>query len=129
MHEQWVKRTYHRELFGTLGLYAVLLVASIVFGRGMEEGILRTVFLMSPIIGVLLAIWAIARQLRRIDEFVRQITLENIAAAAGITAAFSMTYGFMEAAGYPRLSMFTIWMVLMGSWGIISFVRCRLPRE
>jgi hypothetical protein len=29
----------------------------------------------------------------------------------------------MENAGYPRLSMFTVWMVMMSAWAIIAIVR------
>lgn len=126
MHEQKVQRTYNVEMYGALAIYAVMLVASIKFGRGMDAGVLRTIVLSSPMIGFMLGVWAVARQFRRVDEFQRQIKLENLALAAAVTAGASFTYGFLETAGYEKLSMFWVWMVMGGAWAVITFLRCRI---
>ena len=123
MHEKRVMKTYFRELFGSIALYTLLLVLAIRFGRPMPEGVLRTVVLVTPMIGFGLAIWAIARHLRRADEYVRQWLLESIALAAAITAGLTFTYGFLETAGFPRLSMFTVWCVLCASFGLACLLR------
>ena len=123
MHEKKIGRIYHRELFGSLAIYTILLVATIKYGRGMPEGLLRTLVLASPMIGFFLATWAIARHLKRIDEYLRQFTLENIAIAAAVTMGLSFTYGFMETAGYPHLSMFSVWMLMGATWGVTTFLR------
>jgi hypothetical protein len=123
MHEKKIGWMYHKELFGSLAIYTVMLVLTIRYGRGMQEGIVRTLVLASPMIGFFLAIWAIARHLKRIDEYLRQFTLENIALAGAVTAGLTFTYGFMETAGYPKLSMFSVWMVMCGSWGVINCAR------
>lgn len=73
-------------------------------------------------------IWAIARHLRRVDEYVRQFTLKNIAIAAALTAGATFTYGFMETAGYEKLSMFTVWLVLCGAWGAATCIRGLMNR-
>jgi hypothetical protein len=122
-HEKRVTRTYHRELFGAIALYTLLLVAAIRFGRPMEEGVLRTLVLVSPMIGFGAAIWAIVRHLARVDEFIRKQLTENVALAAAITAGLTFTYGFLETAGYPKLSMFTVWCVLCGTFGIVQVIR------
>lgn len=126
MHEQKVRRTYNTEMYGALAIYALMLVVSIKFGRGMEAGVLRTVVLSSPMIGFMLGVWAVARQFRRVDELQRQIMLENLALAAAITAGASFTYGFLETAGYQMLSMFWVWVVMGGAWAVITFLRCRI---
>jgi hypothetical protein len=123
MHEKKIGWMYHKELFGSLAIYTVMLVLTIRYGRGMQEGIVRTLVLASPMLGFFLAIWAIARHLKRIDEYLRQFTLENMALAGAVTAGLTFTYGFMETAGYPKLSMFSVWMVMCGSWGVINCVR------
>ena len=71
---------------------------------------------------ILLAIWAIVRQVRRSDEFIRKTTMEHIAIAAAVTAGWTFTYGFLENAGYPRLSMFTVWPVMGAVWGGLTIV-------
>lgn len=128
MHEKMIARVYLRELLGSLAIYIILLVATITYGRGMPEGLVRTLVLATPMIGFFLATWAIARHLKRIDEYLRQFTLENIAIAAAVTMGLSFTYGFMETAGYAHLSMFSVWMVMGATWGITTFVRAWMNR-
>jgi len=128
MHEKRVTKAYHRELFGALALYAALLVAALHYGRPMQEGMLRTLVLVSPMVGFGAAIWAIARHLARIDEYLRRQMLENIALGAAITAGLSFIYGFLENAGFPRLSMFAVWCVLCGATGLVALVRKLLDR-
>ena len=128
MHEKLVNRSYLLELFGAMALYGVILVVSIKLGRPMAEGTLRTVLLLTPMLGFFGMVWAVARHLRRVDEYIRQFTLENIAIAAAVTAGATFTYGFMETAGYEKLSMFTVWMVLCGSLGAATFIRAFMNR-
>lgn len=128
MHEKRVGKAYMRELMGSLALYMVLLFAAIRWGRPMEEGVLRTLVLLSPMIGFGLALWAIARHFGRIDEYVRMRLLETVALAAAITAGLTFSYGFLETAGYPKLSMFTVWCVLCGATVLVQLVRKLLDR-
>lgn len=121
--EKSLGNTYLRELGGSLAVYAVLLVAAIRFGRPMEEGVLRTIFLLSPMVGFCLGLWAIARHVNRMDEYLHRILLESVALGAALTAGLTFTYGFLETAGYPKLSMFAVWMVLCGSTGVVTMIR------
>ena len=123
VHEKRVAKMYLREMFASLALYTLLLVAAISFGRPMAPGVLRTVVLLSPMIGFGAAIWAIVRQIGRVDEYVRMRLLENVSLAAAITAGLTFSYGFLETAGYPKLSMFTVWCVLCGSVLVVQLVR------
>jgi hypothetical protein len=128
MYEKRVAWAYHRELLGSIAVYIALLLASIRLGRPMAEGVLRTIVLTSPMVGFGLMIWAVTRQFGRVDEYVRQRLLETLGMAAAITAAVTFTYGFLETAGYPRLSMFAVWIVLGTSWGVVGCVRKLLDR-
>ncbi|MDQ1833328.1 hypothetical protein [Massilia scottii] len=123
MHEKIIGRRYLRELFGAIGIYALILTAAIVYGRALADGPLRTLVLVSPVIGIVLAVWAIVRHMRRVDEFIRQSTLENAAIAAALTAALTLTYGFLETAGFPRLSMFAVWPLMGACWLVTGLVR------
>jgi hypothetical protein len=129
MHEQKIKRAYNREFLSAMTIYVVMLTVSIRWGRGMEDGVLRTVVLTSPMVGFMLALWAVVRQMRRIDEYVRQTMLENLAIAAGVTAGLSFTYGFLETAGFPKLTMFAVWPVMGAAWGLMTAIRCRMNRD
>jgi hypothetical protein len=128
MREKRIARIYYREMFAAFALYTILLMAAIRFGRPMADSLLRTAILASPMIGFGAAIWAIARQVQRADEYIRMRLLENIALAAAITAGLTFSYGFLETAGFEKLSMFTVWAVLCLSLGAVQLVRKALGR-
>lgn len=124
MHEKIVARAYKTELWTAVAIYAVLLFGSISVGRRMDAGVLRTIVLVIPMIGFGLMIRAIARHVARIDEYQRQRLLETLALSFAVTGAVTFTYGFLETAGFPRLSMFTVWIIMGGSWAAVSGMRC-----
>jgi O-antigen/teichoic acid export membrane protein len=120
MYQKRIYGSYYREMLIALALYCALLVVAIRFGRPMDEGVLRTLVLVSPMLGFGLMLRAIVRHIQRVDEYIRQLLLESVALSAGITAGLTFTYGFLESAGYPRLSMFSVWGVLC----IVTMVVC-----
>jgi hypothetical protein len=123
MHEKRVARAYRIDLWTAIAVYVVLLLASIRYGRPMDDGLLRTVVLLAPMIGFALMIRAIARHVARIDEYQRLRMLESVALAFAITGAVTFSYGFLETAGFPKLSMFSVWIVMGASWGLVNLVR------
>jgi hypothetical protein len=128
MHERKIIVRYLAEMLGAFFLYALVLVISIDLGRHMPKGIGRTLLLVSPMLPFLLVVWAVVRQIRRSDEYIRLQTLENIAIAAGVTAGWTFTYGFLENAGFPLLSMFNVWPVMGFVWAIVAIVRSGMCR-
>jgi energy-converting hydrogenase Eha subunit A len=123
MYEKRVARAYNIELLVSLAVYAVLLVGSIRLGRPMADGWERTLVLLVPMIGFGLMIRALIRHVARVDEYQRVRLLENIALASAITAGLSFSYGFLETAGYPKLSMFSVWIALGASFGAVLALR------
>lgn len=123
MHEKRVARAYRFELWTAIAVYVVLLAASIRYGRPLPDGLPRTVVLLAPMIGFGLMIRAIARHVARIDEYQRLRMLEGVALAFAITAAVTFSYGFLETAGFPKLPMFSVWIVMGTSWGLVNLVR------
>jgi small-conductance mechanosensitive channel len=123
MHEKQVARAYRKELWSSVAVYMVLLFGSITYARQLPDSVLRTVLLVSPMIGFALMIRSIARHVARIDEYQRMRLLENLALSAAITGAATFTYGFLETAGFPRLSMFTVWVVMGSAWLLVSVIR------
>jgi len=128
MKEREVNNRYRLELFSAMLAYIGVLVGSIWLAKPMEDGLARTLVLVSPVIPLLLAVWAIARHFGRMDEFLRLRSLEGLAVAAGITAALSFTYGFLEGAGFPKLSMFWVWGVMGAAWALHTILRCTFSR-
>lgn len=129
MYEKRVGRAHQRDMAIAMAVYLALLFGTILYARGMDQGIIRTLLLVSPIIGVILLVWALARHMQRVDEFVRQFALENMALAAGLTAGLTFTYGFLETAGFPRMSMFIVLPLMFMLYGVISCARVLAIRE
>jgi hypothetical protein len=123
MHEKQVARAYRIDLWVAIAVYLILLFASIQYGRPLPEGLLRTVVLLLPMVGFALMIRALVRHVARIDEYQRLRMLESIGIAFAITGAVTFSYGFLETAGFPRVSMFGVWMVMGVSWGLVNLVR------
>src|SRR4051812_27335064 len=116
MKERDANRKYRMELGGSMALYALALVGSLHFAKPMEPGTAQTLLLLTPVIPLFLSIWAIARHFKRMDEFIRLRSLEGLAIAAAITAGLTFTYGFLESAGFQKLSMFWVWGVMGMAW-------------
>ena len=129
LKEQRTYGVYRRELMVAMVVYAVLLVGAIRLARPLDEGVLRTALLVSPIIGFGLMIRAIIRHVARIDEYQRLRMLESFSIAMAITGAVSFSYGFLETAGFPKQSMFWVWVVMGVSWGLVGCVRGLLERR
>jgi hypothetical protein len=123
MSQQEKNRRYLLELASAMFLYFVALFGALRIGGRLPHGEFRLAVLLSPVLPLGLAAWAIIRHVRRTDEFVRQTTLENIAVAAGVTALVTFTYGFLETAGYPRISMFFVWPLMGLTWLIAGTFR------
>ncbi len=118
-------KRYAIELGAGLAAYAAMLVASLICLRaGMPPQPLATIVAVSPMVPALGVCWAILRQLRRIDEFQRRLQLEALALAFAGTAFITFSYGFLENAGYPKISMFAVWP-LMGALWIAGLAFCR----
>ncbi len=123
MREKQMNQTYFRELFGSIFIYIVVLFTSVWFAKGMPDGLLRTTLAITPTLPALGMLWAIIRHFSRMDEYLRIWNLENVAIAGALTATFSITYGFLEGVGFPNLSMWVIWGLFMGGWGIVACTR------
>lgn len=128
MYEHKILFRYIGEMIGAFILYALVLIVSINVGRPMPDGIERTLILFSPMLPVLLMMLAVVRYFRRVDEYVRLKILENWAVTGGITAVWTFTYGFMENAGLPRLSMFTVLPIMGVTSALLVAVRRMLDR-
>ena len=120
MREREGMRKYLREIGGATGLYLVVLFFSLRYAKYLAEGFGRTLLLLAPMIPCALMLWAFMRHMKRMDEYVRLRSLQSLAVAGGITGGFALTYGFLEIAGYPRIGMFSVWMMFCLSWGVVS---------
>lgn len=114
-------RRYVLELGGAIALYSILLMVSVLLlQRGAMAHGTRVAVAVLPMLAGPLVAWAIVRQLRRLDELQRRIQLEALSIAFMAVAMLSMTYGFIENAGFPKLSMFVVWPFMAAVWLLAS---------
>ncbi len=119
---------YLSEMIAVFFLYAAVLIISIEIANRLHNGPVQTAIVLTPMIPFFLALAAIVRHVRRLDEYVRLQMLENVVVVAGVTAGLTFTYGFLEGVGFPRLSMFTIWPVMCATFIVVGLGRLILRR-
>lgn len=106
-------------------LYAAAVVTSAWYLRstsGLSEPVLIIVAGL-PIIFGAVAVWTQIRQINAMDEYLRQIQLNSLAIAAAGTAFLTIAYGSLEAAGFPRLSMFYVAPLTIAIWVASNFIQ------
>lgn len=113
---------YMVELFAVVGLYGIVLIASVWLLNAYPDSPLRVVIALAPMLPALLLPVVVVRYLRRVDELQRQIQLEALGFAFAGTAVITFGYGFLETAGLPRLSWFAVWPIMGALWIIGSLI-------
>lgn len=122
------QRRYFWEFGLAIGAYMLVLTASVY---GLDHGLngLAKYFVAIapaiPLVGVCLAV---VRWLRATDEFQRQTTITAMAIAGGSTALICVTYGFLENAGLPQMSVWISYLIFMTIFGIATPILQRTPR-
>jgi hypothetical protein len=95
---QQANKRYHR-LFGPAMLaYSICIVGGVfgVHATGPNNLIVRTLAGLAAAIPLIIAIWALLRFVRETDEFNRQMNLQALAFAGGVTASLAALVGFLQ---------------------------------
>jgi hypothetical protein len=109
--------------------YVVLLFISVWLLNNLPEGEwLRYPASVLPVFPIVYGASALLRFIRDIDELQRRIQLDGIAFGFAATAIISMTLGFLENAGLPRVGMIWVFPMLVGFWGIGTYFANRRYR-
>ena len=118
----WARR-YRNELWGAIGIYSAILFAVKRFMPDIDSAVVRVGVSLLPMIGVALAMWAIGRGIRTLDELQQRMILEIIVWSAGGVAFLTLSYGFLEESlGLPRLSMFVVWPLMGALWFLFTVI-------
>lgn len=99
-----------------LAYAATLAVSLSLLAGGIDGRAAEIAVALAPMVPGVLLCWAIVRLIRRLDEMHRRVQLEAFALAFAGTALVTFSYGFLENAGFPRLSAFAVWPVMCGLW-------------
>lgn len=110
------KRLYQiRFWLGIAAYAAVVLTSTYALNNGLT-GAWRIAVALAPLVPIAVVFASFIEMMQRIDELERQIHLEALAIAAGVTAMLAVTYGFLEVAHLPRPSAWCTYAVVMIAW-------------
>lgn len=118
---QAVRNLLHLSL--ALAAYLVILIASQQWLKASAPlSPLREILALTPMLPGLALAWVVMQALRHMDELQRKIQFDAFALAFLATATLTFSYGFLEGAGFPKLSMFVVWPVLATFWALGTFI-------
>ncbi|MDP9584712.1 UNVERIFIED_ORG: hypothetical protein J2791_004024 [Burkholderia contaminans] len=118
-------KRYLVEFAFALLAYLVAVLFSTWLMRGMDSGAGRIAVSLIPVVPMIAMALVVIRQLRRLDELAQRIQLNALGIAFVCTALITFSYGFLEVAGLPRLSMFMVWPIMAGVWLIATLLGTR----
>jgi hypothetical protein len=111
-------KNYARDFTVTMIAYAVIIIVSRLILNNLGDTFWRFPIALLPVIPVIFLILTFMRYLAAIDELQQKIQLQAIGFASGTTGLMTFAYGFLELVGFPRLSTFFIFPMMIMLWGI-----------
>lgn len=106
-------------------VYILCVVVSSSLVRSMPDGVAKIALALLPVIPMIAMAVSMIRRLNAMDEMGRKIQLDALAVAFVCTALKTFSYGFLETAGFPRLSAFMVWPIMGGVWCVATIVGTR----
>lgn len=117
-------RHYFLELTGSMGLFVVVMVSRRALTATIAQPAwLKVAIVLSPIIPICLAAWAVVRLYQHTDEMHRKTMLENIAFGALFCAVGSIVAGFLSDVGLPKIAIGWAWPLMGMGWLLITLWR------
>lgn len=125
--EQAVSRRYLWQIAVLMALYVIILFVSIHALKTRHFSPLFTdLIAVTPAIPMFGVVAAVIQFMLSVDELQRQIHLEALAIAAGVTAALAVTYTFLEGVGFPHSQAWWAFVCIDLVWAIsLRFVKRR----
>lgn len=111
-----------------MAVYMTAVIASSYLLNKIPAGTLRIASALLPVLPMIAVATVVIRHIRHLDELARKVHLEGLAVGFVGTALITFSYGFLETAGFPRLSMFMVWSLMGPLWAVGSFFAWRRYR-
>jgi hypothetical protein len=118
-------RRYLAEFGGAMTAYVLVLFSTVWVLNTFPEGQWRYAVAVLPVLPVILVLWAVQRQIARLDELQRRVQLEGLALACMGTAVLTFTYGFLEGVGLPHLNWVWVLPLMFALWGLGAALAAR----
>ncbi len=119
---------YTIQVFGLMAMYSVLLLLSLWLLKKIPTNGWRIPVAVLPVIPLLFVVWSVIHFIRTMDELQKSIHQEALTFSSLVTAVVTMTYGFLENAGLPQISVLYVPVLMCGLWGIGAGIASRKYR-
>ena len=93
-----LRSRYMREFMPAMGAYVVLLFASVLLLKRVDELGLRALIALLPVPAIAMALRAIVRYIRDADELQQRIELEAVSIATAFVSLLYLAGGFLQSA-------------------------------
>ncbi len=110
-------KTYAAQFSFAMVLYGFAVIGSGLLLPRLPESAWRIPLAVLPVLPVAFGLRAFIRFLGQLDELQQRVQLSAIAFGAGMTAMLTFTYGFLEVAGFPPISVLWVLPMLVILWG------------
>ena len=121
-------RRYLVEFGSAMAAYVIVILISSAAVEAHPAAGWRFAVAVAPVVPGLFALWAVLRHVGRLDERERRVQLQAATTAGLVTGLVTFTYGFLQLAGAPALSMvyvLPLFIVLWGAGVVAAAVRDR----
>jgi hypothetical protein len=116
---------YIRDSLLAAGAHIILAYVSIMLLKQTSATALRYLIAILPMLPLIFAFRSFLHQLAHMDELQQRIQLQAIGFATGATGMITLTYGYLENAGLPQLSMIWIFPLICLLWAGASWAMTR----
>jgi len=99
-------------------VYAVVLVLSIRFLHAHPQSAFKIPVAVAPAVPIAFLVAAGVRNVRRLDEFQQRKTLETLAFAYPTMVVGSISYGFLQNAGFPQVNWMYVGVCMFFLFGV-----------
>lgn len=123
---------YLREFLPAMAGYVLSVPVSIALMLTVElPPAAKVLVALLPVLPMLLVVWAILRNLQRLDELQQRIQTQAICVASSVVGMLTFALGFLQNAGLlpsPRWVMLWVLPVMIWVWGVATAVIARRYR-
>ncbi len=114
-----MRQYYLRITIGFAAYAATLIASNMLLGHdGAASPAARVALSLAPMLPAIFICGVIVIGIGQLDELQRKLQFEALALAFAGTALITFSYGFLEGAGFPKLSMFVVWPVMAALWAV-----------
>lgn len=115
------EKSYVRQFAVAMITYLVTIFAAVWLIDQVDNVLLRALIAIVPVLPLLFGVLAYVRYLSKIDELQQRIQLQAVSFAAGATGLLTFTYGLLENAGLPALSLTYVFPLMIALWGLATW--------